>query len=288
MARCGCASSTCNCVVEAGANVAVTGSGSALDPYVIAASGGGGGGSTLVQVTDSPTIDLSLTGDGSLATPYNIAAAIKAGCGITTDGSGVAVNTAAAFAALTRRNCDDDSDEPGTVPLPGPDTQGMVVYCDTAGDLRTKPEKFTDVETTGANEAHVPAATVLPFSSSIITLTITNPSSQYCMCGYVVFAQIGAMNSAPGTVIRVLQEKDLDNGSGFTLTTGYSVDQRGKSVAAGSGQFRQVFPVPICLDPGETKNIRHRVTYQRDPVDNGGAVSITASAHEIYWVGTNI
>lgn len=41
---CGCRGSSCSCLIVAGSNVTVTGSGRSFDPYVIAAMGGGGGG----------------------------------------------------------------------------------------------------------------------------------------------------------------------------------------------------------------------------------------------------
>lgn len=234
------------------------------------------GGNTLTFGTDSGV--------------YNPASPVDIGCGLANGPGGeVIVDTSGTFAGLTRRVCDDDEDTGATVPIAGPDTSGMEIYCAADGSLRTKPEKFTDVQTVGANQAHAPALTVFPASSAIIQLTVTNPSPVYCMCGYAVFALITSGVFAPGTVIRVLQDKDLGDGGGFTLTTGYTVDSRGLASNAGSGQHRIALPIPICLDPGETKILQHRVTYQRDPAnDNGGAASITATAHEIYWVGTNL
>lgn len=67
MARCGCASSSCSCLITGSGGVVVTGSGSAENPYVINGSNFG--------VTDSPTIDMTLSGDGTLGNPYRISAA---------------------------------------------------------------------------------------------------------------------------------------------------------------------------------------------------------------------
>jgi hypothetical protein len=72
MARCGCQSAACNCVVQAGPGATVTGDGSAANPYVVSAVTGG---KLLVQ--DSDTIDHSLAGDGSTATPYVLTSVAK-------------------------------------------------------------------------------------------------------------------------------------------------------------------------------------------------------------------
>lgn len=41
MSRCGCDTGQCNCVVQAGVNVTVTGTGSVDTPYIVAVPGGG-------------------------------------------------------------------------------------------------------------------------------------------------------------------------------------------------------------------------------------------------------
>ena len=68
MARCGCAGTSCSCVVQGSGAVTVTGSGSTGSPYVIA-----GGG--VLNITDTATVNLSLSGSGSVGTPYNLSAA---------------------------------------------------------------------------------------------------------------------------------------------------------------------------------------------------------------------
>lgn len=238
-----------------------------------------------VKISGDPGNTLNIGSDDGVFAPSS---PVTLGCGLELGGLGeIQVNTVGPFSSLTRRNCDDGSDEPGTTPLPGPDTAGMEVYCDAAGDLRTKPEKFTEVGTTGINEAHLPAVTALPFTTGSISLPVTNPSSQYCMCGYVTFAVIPALSGAPGTVIQINHERDMGDGI-FLPATAYTMDNRGKSANAGAGNYRMALPIPVCLAPGETKTIRHRVTYLRGTGDNGGAISITATAREIYFVGTNI
>lgn len=50
MSRCGC-DSGCQCIVNEGTNVTITGDGSVEHPYVISAAGGGGGGTSLASFT---------------------------------------------------------------------------------------------------------------------------------------------------------------------------------------------------------------------------------------------
>lgn len=64
MAKCGCAGGSCGCLVISGNGVAVSGSGSAQDPYVISAAAPG------LQVQDSSTIDMTVSGDGTALSPY--------------------------------------------------------------------------------------------------------------------------------------------------------------------------------------------------------------------------
>lgn len=66
--RCGCLDS-CNCSVIAGANVTVTGTGSADNPYIVSATGGA------TQVLDTSTVNMTITGTGTSGDPYVISAA---------------------------------------------------------------------------------------------------------------------------------------------------------------------------------------------------------------------
>lgn len=47
MARCNCSGLVCACKLEAGANIAISGAGTASNPFVISGSGGGSGGDTI-------------------------------------------------------------------------------------------------------------------------------------------------------------------------------------------------------------------------------------------------
>jgi hypothetical protein len=66
MARCGCQSAQCSCVLTAGSGVTVTGGGNADDPYVISANAGA------LTVADTDTVDLNLTGTGTGSDPYQL------------------------------------------------------------------------------------------------------------------------------------------------------------------------------------------------------------------------
>lgn len=75
MARCGCAGSTCSCLVTGGDHVTVTGIGTEADPYIVAvtltATAEG-----MVEVGDTSTLNLTITGSGTLAEPYVITGAV--------------------------------------------------------------------------------------------------------------------------------------------------------------------------------------------------------------------
>lgn len=74
MARCGCAGSSCSCLVQGGAGITVEGAGTENNPYVISGTGGGGGGGGFLTVVDTQTVDLSLLGSGSEEDPYQLSA----------------------------------------------------------------------------------------------------------------------------------------------------------------------------------------------------------------------
>ena len=99
--------------IQAGANVTITGSGTAADPYIVNATGGAGGSSTLVGTTatfaDGNSIDLAtlqqfltagtnvtLTGTGTQADPWVVNATVASLAGTTitfADGSSVDLST---------------------------------------------------------------------------------------------------------------------------------------------------------------------------------------------------
>lgn len=66
MARCGCASGSCSCLITGSQGVTVSGVGSQDNPYVITGAS--------FATSDSPTVSLSLTGTGTILDPYRIVA----------------------------------------------------------------------------------------------------------------------------------------------------------------------------------------------------------------------
>jgi hypothetical protein len=72
MPRCGCAGSSCTCLVTGGEGIAVEGAGTADNPYIISTEGSDISGT--VQFIDTPTIDFTVTGAGTEANPYQVSA----------------------------------------------------------------------------------------------------------------------------------------------------------------------------------------------------------------------
>jgi hypothetical protein len=69
MARCGCSSGSCSCLVVAGDGITVTGAGSQSNPFVITG--------TAVTVSDSATVDMTVSGSGTVASPYVLSASVN-------------------------------------------------------------------------------------------------------------------------------------------------------------------------------------------------------------------
>jgi hypothetical protein len=75
MARC-CGGATCACKVEAGRHVTITGTGSAQDPFVIAAD-------THLETEDTNQFQLVLNGNGTLASPWVLQVLYNASAGLS-------------------------------------------------------------------------------------------------------------------------------------------------------------------------------------------------------------
>lgn len=384
MAKCGCTSSVCNCVVQAGDGVTVTGAGTAANPYVVAADP-----ADVVTVADTNTVNMTKAGNvitsdvivdpvaGELITsgPAGLAVTCEAvqdcvgnafgpgllyddagnqfrarissdpgntvmfggdnglfsapgafscaslatcsidslsdvntttdppnngellvwnganwvprpvECGLTSDASGLSLNTTP-YNTLTRHTCADGGDLDPTTPLGCVDTNGQAIYCDSVGTLRTKPEKYTVSRlVAGINEALGPAT--IPFTSSVISGTITNPSPCYCMCGYVSMASISYLSSTANANPEESFQFDLDNGGGFTGFGVWARDTRGVT-SLSQDRHRFFASLNICLDPGETKTIQFRVAWTLGPVHAGGTSQVIAAAREIRFFGVNV
>lgn len=68
MAKCGCAGSGCSCNIVAGRGVSLRGVGSISNPFVLEVE------PVSFQVTDTPSVNLSLSGSGIEADPYVLSA----------------------------------------------------------------------------------------------------------------------------------------------------------------------------------------------------------------------
>jgi hypothetical protein len=71
MPSCCGSGSSCSCKISAGPGIEVTGSGTAVDPFVLSASIG-------FEVTDTAQFDLTLTGTGESGNPYTLSVAYAA------------------------------------------------------------------------------------------------------------------------------------------------------------------------------------------------------------------
>jgi hypothetical protein len=219
---------------------------------------------------------------------FTPASAVTLGCGLEFGGTGqIQANVVGPFSALTRKACTDTVDSTPAVALdPSCELAGSPVYCGSDGNLRVRPEKFAESNFTSQQDTFVPVITVLPFTTPTLNLVQVNPSSCDCLCGMASFAFTAEISGAPGTVIAI--DHEIDPGTGvFALTTGYVMDNRGKAANSGSTS-RPYLTLNVCLDPGETKTIKHRVVISRSTGDNGGAVTVTTVAHEIRFFGSNL
>lgn len=179
MARCGCGGGSCNCVVSAGENVTVEGSGSTALPYVISSrvtcdqvrpciSAGPGAtydpatGVVGADVSGDAGNNLRVNPDGSLFVPTG-AATVTAGCGLTGDGSGSAPLEVATGAW------------PYSCP---PETYGGAIVCGADGTLYGEPRgqvSFTShTESRAYPDLPVPAG-VGGETVDTFTTTVVNP-----------------------------------------------------------------------------------------------------------------
>lgn len=175
MARCNCSGSTCSCKLQEGNGIAISGSGSTTDPYVIDATGDIEG---TVQFISTPTVEFSVSGQGTSASPFQVHAnavvnmdeladvhdptgplegevpvwttdhwefktpasappgTVNVGQGLSGDGSAGAPLKASVSGIWGQ----------GTMPAPPwptDSTVGMPIYTDSNGQLRTRPKPLT-------------------------------------------------------------------------------------------------------------------------------------------------
>ena len=71
MPRCDCAGSSCQCLIQAGAGIQITGSGNTNNPYVVTSTSTIAGS---LQVQDTRTVDMSAVGAGTPTDPFILSA----------------------------------------------------------------------------------------------------------------------------------------------------------------------------------------------------------------------
>lgn len=325
MARCGCGGSGggtggCACIEADSNTTTVSGAGTGVSPFktevkvnpvagnLLKADPGGAGlavGTEDVQDAIGNAVGTGLlyddagnqiraklstqTGNTIVMGPdgglFSAPGAVALGCGLTTSGGAITVN-GVSYAVLTRRGCDDTADSAG-VPLAGPNTGGMGIYCDDNGVLRTKPEKFTASRQSSLGENYT-TGQGFPFDPLVLTLVITNPSTYYCLCGSLVLSCEFAVDSTIDANPRMDFLYDLDGDGVLDQTaTVWSADTRGVSGMTRDRESRQKM-LNLCLDPGESKTVSFRPHFQYGDAHAGGFSSLNLAAREIRFVGGNV
>ncbi|MEF3119504.1 hypothetical protein [Streptomyces chrestomyceticus] len=269
MARCGCGSGGCACTLVAGANAHITGTGRAVDPYVISASAppspcsqvrpclSAGPGAAYDPATGVVSARLSAaagnniaTGpDGGLFVPPVAGVAVATGCGLHGDG--------AANSPLTVRT--------GAWPYPcSVDSTAGLVYCDSTGVLRTDPPsratRLAEQETTAYPNVTVPAAE----DSPVVTrnLTITNPDP--CREAFVLVeteVDVGFDLPPGGAAAAGIGTDDMvyhaNNGATTIARIHTQVTKVVSRIVPPGGQL--VEPLPVTVGRGQGKATYHRV-----------------------------
>ncbi|MFE9127843.1 hypothetical protein ACFYOF_20950 [Streptomyces sp. NPDC007148] len=262
LARCGCGGGQCSCSIAAGDNVALSGSGSVANPYVLSASlsceevrqclSGTGGveynpgtGAISADLSGQSGNNLTLGPDGGLFVPTG-AATVSVGCGLTGNGSGgtpLEVST-------------------GTWPYAcGADTSGGVVVCDSSGQLRSEPrgrvsyQQFFD----SRDYSDITVPTAQNTTADTFSMTVTNPDP--CRDAFVLVereADVFFVLPAGGGA-----------GCGYEGDEMYYTRNTGSSSIVGAhAQTTKVLANPGLLAPGASTPIGFAVTVGRG---SGGA-----------------
>lgn len=167
MAKCGCQATQCNCVVQAGPGVTVTGSGTPGNPYVIEASDSGN-----FEANDTTTVDHTLTGDGSSGNPYELSSTVKISAApgniINVNGDGLVVDCAAVAECIPPAGnitlgCGlEGTGAPaspiqiaGLIPwdFPCAESEATQLYCGTDGSILAPPPNTCSFQQVGLGPA---------------------------------------------------------------------------------------------------------------------------------------
>ncbi|MEU1852952.1 hypothetical protein ABZ499_27715 [Streptomyces sp. NPDC019990] len=262
MARCGCGGGLCNCTVQAGDNVTVSGSGSDANPYVISSeipcatvraclSAGDGidydaaSGVISALLSGQAGNNVSIGPDGGLLVP-TAGGAVLTGCGLNGDGTGSSPLEAAT----------------GAWPYPCPvDANAGGVYCDSNGILRSDPRPrmtFTNYfDQRDYPDVPVPAAATTVIDT--FTVNVTNPD--------------------PCRPAQVYTEREVDVRvvlpAGAGAGTGHGSDEMFYMRNTGTGtitgvhaQATKFLPEAFTLGPGATAPVTLNATAGRG---SGGA-----------------
>lgn len=162
MPRCGCAGSTCSCLITAGPGVQITGSGQASNPYVITASAASIAGTLTVQDTDS--VDLSLAGEGTIAEPYVLTADVELALDDLTDVTAAAPTTGyvLAFDGTSWVPVPPQTAEPGAIVvgpgLTGDGSSGSALTVDVSGTWGAAPLDVYGADSLNGLETYIDSA----------------------------------------------------------------------------------------------------------------------------------
>ena len=262
MARCGCGGGQCNCAIEPGTNVSISGSGSAANPYVISseipcadvrACLSAGPGIDLDPATGEISADLSgqagnnvvIGPDGGLYVP-TAGGAVLTGCGL--DGDGTA---SAPLVAATRA-------WPYACPV---DANAGGVYCDSSGVLRSDPRPRMTF-TSYFDERDYPDVPVPAASNTVIdsfTVNVTNPDP--CRP-----AQVYTEREVD---VRVVLPAGAGAGTGHGSDEMFYMRNTGTgSIVGAHAQATKFLPETFTLGPGATAPITLNATAGRG---SGGA-----------------
>jgi 3D (Asp-Asp-Asp) domain-containing protein len=282
-------------VVQAGANVTVTGTGSAANPYIVNAAGGGTGGVTCADVRPclvagpgidydvatgtiaaEPTVvqagaNVTVTGAGSTASPYVVAAdpvtcddvrpCLSAGPGVDYDPA-TGVIAAEPITAACGLEGDGSAGAPlqvavGAWPYPcSPDTSGGVIVCGTDGVLRGEPRgRATFVSTNEQRDyADLPVPAGFDVVADTFTAQFTNPDA--CRPALLIVEREADVDFNLPAGAGAASGQDTDE-TFYVRNTGTT------TIFDAHAQSTKLFQHTLALAPGATATVNFPVTIGR-------------------------
>lgn len=309
-------------IVQQGANVTVTGSGTVADPYIVSSTGGGGGGGTPLAVTDTSTVNLTI----NPALPQNLSADVKISAA---PGNTVTVNADGLFVPASPAPVEVDCGIKGsgtvadplmanvaTAPLsplatetgamPGapfacPVSAYADVVCDPAtGQLHAPPEHtaiagvFTGTPANVQNGgAGLPVNISLFQRAQSINVNIANPSPCRAMQLLVTIRTEIRLANVPDTAGYVVQTEENGN-SGATPAPGSVNPQplealsiqtdNGVRVRAGL-TYQLIEHTTIFIPPGGTYNF---ITFVDVSPRGAAGGQVIVAAQRAHYIGVTV